>query len=976
MRVASRNDFRRGGNSTGSVEKGLSQKFARLGSLALLLAIAAAFAPPLFAQSQNGSTALNPSYSELSAATRQAWRFGASDLPPDPRIRFGVLTNGMRYAILPNPNSPGASLRLHLGVGSLHEKPDEVGFAHLLEHTVFRGSTSNPGGRDYQLLQRRGVGRATGYNAFTQARDTVYHFDLPRSDAQSLDAAFRIMDGLTNELTIDPKTLEIEKQVVLEELRTKDPVSRSLFLKELGIFAPSTATAFRHLPREKSSIRAASAERLRRFYEHWYRPERTTLIVVGDIDAAAIETKIRTLFDDWRPMGAPPASVVAAIPSSYRNSGFHVVQQAQASTRIVIGVLRASPDADTVATRERHFLEHLGQEMLSRRLARRSQRSNSSILSGRAESYDYHQLGWIARVDLEVRNNDWRDVLRAAEQELRSAVTKGFTEKEVTEQLAFSRQALVERSRASNSNASLAEALVRAAAEGVVPTAQPAPGAIDDLASIRLEAVNKAFRDAWTRSNPSVLVVLDDAGLTRQEVRTVWEDSQRRPTEVWASNAPPIFAYQNFGTPGSVAEDRRLPALKVRAVRFANNVRLNILPTDNEPGRIRITLRVGRGLLDLPEEPQGLATLMSTVFTAAGTGRHSADELESIFAGRAVKGGLEVSGDAFDATRTTTDTDLRAQLAVLAAYVVDPGYRADAEQRWPRAAESYLPALSASSEGVMSRDIPRLLASGDRRFGIGTLDQMRRLNFATLRAAVEPSLKHGIIEIGIVGDVDEEKAIADVAATFGALAARQLVAQPTRREVRFARIREPVTLTHDGRAEDGRIGIYWPTSAREDPAREAEIELLAEVLRLALIDTLRERMGATYAPTVSWTRSPGVPEYQHLAVVVTAAPEATNQLLQTVDQVVERLKQEPLDVELLERARNPLLERLRQASQSNDQIVDLVARAQTNPAALSALLAREEAVRAITSAQLARAMRRHLDADAAVRVRIVPLSKR
>jgi zinc protease len=66
-----------------------------------------------------------------------------SDLPADPAARFGSLPNGVRYVVYPNKEPQGrASLRLLVEAGSLHEKENQRGVAHFLEHMAFNGSST------------------------------------------------------------------------------------------------------------------------------------------------------------------------------------------------------------------------------------------------------------------------------------------------------------------------------------------------------------------------------------------------------------------------------------------------------------------------------------------------------------------------------------------------------------------------------------------------------------------------------------------------------------------------------------------------------------------------------------------------------------------------------------------------------------------------------------------------------------------
>ncbi|MEM7698810.1 MAG: insulinase family protein, partial [Verrucomicrobiota bacterium] len=80
-----------------------------------------------------------------------------SDIAPDPAVTWGLLENGLRYAILPNSEPPDrVSLRLHIDAGSLMEKDDQQGLAHFLEHLAFNGTKHFPPGEMTEAFQRLG----------------------------------------------------------------------------------------------------------------------------------------------------------------------------------------------------------------------------------------------------------------------------------------------------------------------------------------------------------------------------------------------------------------------------------------------------------------------------------------------------------------------------------------------------------------------------------------------------------------------------------------------------------------------------------------------------------------------------------------------------------------------------------------------------------------------------------------------------
>ena len=86
-----------------------------------------------------------PAAAQQPDEVRAAWGFDRTDLVPHPAVRFGVLPNGMRYALMPNKVPAGAlSVRLRIGAGSLAEGEREEGHMHLIEHLIFEGSKNLP----------------------------------------------------------------------------------------------------------------------------------------------------------------------------------------------------------------------------------------------------------------------------------------------------------------------------------------------------------------------------------------------------------------------------------------------------------------------------------------------------------------------------------------------------------------------------------------------------------------------------------------------------------------------------------------------------------------------------------------------------------------------------------------------------------------------------------------------------------------
>jgi len=124
----------------------------------------------------------------------KAWNFAASDVPVDPNIVFGVLDNGMKYALLKN-STPKDSvvLRMRFAVGSFAEADDQRGLAHFLEHMAFNGSTNVPEGEMIKLLERKGLAFGADTNASTGFDETIYKLDLPGASDDLIDTGLMLI---------------------------------------------------------------------------------------------------------------------------------------------------------------------------------------------------------------------------------------------------------------------------------------------------------------------------------------------------------------------------------------------------------------------------------------------------------------------------------------------------------------------------------------------------------------------------------------------------------------------------------------------------------------------------------------------------------------------------------------------------------------------------------------------------------------
>src|SRR5688572_32861141 len=123
-----------------------------------------------------------------------------------------VLNNGLRVYVHEDPSVQIAVMNILYDVGSRDEDPNRTGFAHLFEHLMFGGSVNIPN-YDEPLQMAGGEN-----NAFTNSDFTNYYLTIP---SQNLETAFWLESDRMLSLAFSMKSLEVQRQVVVEEFRQR-----------------------------------------------------------------------------------------------------------------------------------------------------------------------------------------------------------------------------------------------------------------------------------------------------------------------------------------------------------------------------------------------------------------------------------------------------------------------------------------------------------------------------------------------------------------------------------------------------------------------------------------------------------------------------------------------------------------------------------------------------------------------------------
>ncbi|GAA0867747.1 insulinase family protein [Brevundimonas basaltis] len=926
-------------------------------------------------------TAASPALAQAQVQPSDPWVHATSDIPADSAVRFGVLPNGMQYAILRNATPPNqASFRLRIDAGSLMENEDQLGLAHFMEHMAFNGTTNIPENELLRILERRGLAFGADTNASTGFDETIYMLEIPNADEGTVDDALRILREQMSEALMAEDAVEAERNVIVGEERLRNTPGLRSIKARLALYAPGQRISDRLPIGDLDIIRTAPRQRFVDFYEGYYRPERATFVAVGDFNVDDMEGKIRSAFESWEGKGpaGPEPDLGTVAP---RGPETRILVEPGIQSTIELGFIRnPDRDPDSVGERREDLYRSLGVAVLNRRLGEIARSDNPPFTGAGGGEFDLADSFGAASVSAQYNVGEWKRALEAIEQEQRRLVQYGVSDAELQREITAVRTALENAvaGAATRRTPQLANALAGSVnSKRVFNTPQTSLDLFNaSVEGLTAETVNTILPQVFQGEGPLALVVTPvpiEGG--EAAVTAALEASRATPVAAPAAQAELEWPYDAFGAPGTVTERREIAELGATVVTFANGATLTVKPTDFRDEQILVRVHTGIGDLGLPTDRPTVSGLGANLLTAGGLGKLTADEMSRVLNGRVYSAGFGTGDDRYTLSGSTRPADLTLQMQVLAAYLTDPGIRPAPFQLLKSAYAQQLDQARATPGGAFAVDGGSLLSSGDARDALPRPQALEAWTNEQLKAELTRGLANGPVNITMVGDLTVEDAIASVASTFGALPPRGPDARPLpgSDQKRFpAPTDEPMQLIHTGPADQALAIVAWPTTdAVGDRAEARQLSVLSQVLRLRVLEEIREKQALAYSPGVGAQSSDVFPDYGFMLVQGETALGTIPAFYDAVDAIAASLRDAPPEADELNRAKLPAIERLRLSQATNEYWLGQLADVAEDPSEVEQTVNHIAVLEAVTPQDVQRLAQKYLTDSTAVRVRVV-----
>lgn len=849
------------------------------------------------------------------------WAHEASSLVPHEKAVFGRLPNGFRYVILPNRKPEGrVALHLNVQVGSLMEQAHELGVAHFLEHMAFNGSRHFAPGELIPFFQRNGMAFGQDLNAHTGPQETVYKLNIAGGDSDNFHTALRFLRDVADGLDIQPTQVERERGVILAEKAARDSIdNRAAGRLRKKLYA---GTRFNQAPiGDATVIRTVSPETLRDFYRAWYRPELMVLVVVGDLEPAAVEERIREAFQDFQAQA--PRRELASWGDVGLNGTipFHDFYEAE-STFVRFSALHPRVWQDDTPESRRQWLHNsMAAGILSRRLQQLVADGRAPFLRGMVQnSRAYNLLPSLHVVGVCPAPN-WQETFRDLQDELSRVLEHGFLAEEV-EQLRTEWMRGFE-TQARNEGNLLHDQVVKAVVHGVNSNQvlQSAGQALEYyrplLQEVTAADLHAAFSGMW-QTEHRLVAVTGNADLgpdADQKLLDMWRDGRQRA--MVAPVDPDAVGFPYLDVPavaGRVAARRSLPVpgtdLLLHELDFANGLRVRLLPTPFQQGRVALDLHLGGGHSGVTDDQFVAARLAFMTDAQSGFGRLSALDALRLQRATGAGAGSRLARHATIISSEGETADLAGMLEAMWTQYREPEIaREDLEN---------LLKTLAMADLKRGRDVPSVAEDESARFFYGdglrtrplTEAMAREQELTVLRRHLQALHRGGDPVLNVVGDFSPEEAEALVARFFGA----EEVTYPAAVPADYAHVpsfpapaHRQKTLQVEAELGQAELRLAWLRRLEDVGDRKALAvrRLLAAVIRERLRVRVREELGMVYAPDMfyRYTEDNG---HGFFLVRIATRPDHLARLREVVEKEVVKVAAHGVTAEQLERQRLPM----------------------------------------------------------------------
>ena len=820
--------------------------------------------------------------------------FAQTELPVDPNVRIGKLENGLTYYIRHNAQpAQRAEFYLATNVGAYQEEDDQDGLAHFLEHMCFNGTKNFPDKKLLEYLQSIGAEFGRNINASTGFEQTQYMLNnIPIIREGIIDSCLLVLHDYAHYVTCDPKEIDAERGVIIEERRSRRDANWRVFERLLPYYFGDTKMARRTLIGGEEQLKTFKYESLTNFYRKWYHPDMQAVIVVGDFDVDMMEQKIKNTFGSIPAPETPTVKPIIPIPGN-EEPVVAIVTDPEATSSSIGLIWRGDAMPKEYASTDVAFMTDIIKMIISDAFAERMEAitasSTAPFISGNLGISSLVEGTDAVMSEVTFKDGEYKKALEAFYTEIERIKRYGITESELERakmELISSAERGVEAAPTRKSpqlvypilnhffhNNYMLEPEMELQLVQAICAQLPAMVFQQLIPQLITEenmviAYTAPEREGLTHPTEAELLAVINQ-VKASEIAAPVEESANEPL----LNAETIKA-------GKIKKEKE-SAYGAKEWTLNNGVKVVYLPTThkNDEVRMKLVMNGGRSLIETAELPSFDDNVWALYNQNRGLSKFSGVQLKKMLAGKNVYCDLEIDKTRHGINVVSTPKDLETAMQLLYLNIADPRFDNEEFQTAISQIKAVLPNIEKLPQLKLQKLIVETLYGGNERMFTISNEIVEKANINDFEKASRRLFGNVAgATLYVVGNVDAE--------TLKPLVAKYVASLPGgKKGSKFIDRKEDIV--------NGEIIKETPIAMETPKSTVLQVysanipfstrsEVLLDIAKLYLdmiyVETLRESEGGTYGAGVAAVTSREPKDIAILQVVFETNPESAEKL--------------------------------------------------------------------------------------------------
>ena len=893
-------------------------------------------------------------------------------LPMDPDVKVGKLSNGLTYYIRKNVKpEKKVELRLAVNAGSVQENDNQQGLAHFMEHMGFNGSKNFPKNELVDFLQKSGVKFGADLNAYTSFDETVYILPIPTEDPAVVEKGFTVLEDWAFNNLLDKKEIEKERGVVLEESRLR----KGSFERMSSQYFPRLFNGSKYatrLPIGKDDVlKTFKPEVLKSFYKTWYRPNLMAVIVVGDIDPAEAEKKIKAHFSKYT---NPPGAVArpAIIPIQQRTKPEAMVLTDDEATNTYVQIYNFVKPAEKMKTwgdYRKSIIEGLVSSLINQRLSELTQKENAPFLFGNT-GYGQFLRGYSSFNSFAVLSKgSVTDAVDALIEETSRARQFGFLQTELDRAKASMMNGIEKslKEKDKSESARIIGEYVNNFLTGIpVPGIQHRYNFIKDaLPAITLTEINDVAKKMPSTNNAFTLLQAP-TGMKDQ-----LPDNNNLLKAVMAATNKPVKAYEEkavasalldkIPTPGKIIKETKNEKLNTVDFTLSNGTTISIKPTTLKNDEILMDAWRWGGVHKFPAADKNNAGNASFIVQQMGVKDMSPIDLRKFMAGKSFSVSPYMNADEEGIEGRSSVKDFETYLQLMYLYFTQPRRDEGLFKSFINNQKASLQFLSKDPQASYQDTLQKILYNNHPwSDGIPKPEDYEKINLDRVMAIYKEvfSNAHGM-HFTFVGNIDAAQAKPLLEKYIGSLPAA-----PKENTFTDVGLRMPTGVTDitikRGKDPKAVINLMFEGETEYNRDNRLQLAALLEVLNIQIIEKLREDMSGMYGGGMNGSVSKRPYEHYTVRASIPCGPENVDKLSAALLGIIKDAQEKGIPQKDLDKVKETWKKQYRTGVQNNDYWLTSLSNAFINQDNPENVLDYEQKIETITVEDLQKAAKKFL----------------